>query len=164
MGKIAGCACAGNAGNVFPTTAGELSRLASRHVPWCITACRDECRDRYLAVSFEVGGGENVPGIPRARAIRDFAYLERGPHHVQQYIVLRMINMPLSFRNICAEYFSNLCQIYQNASHSNACVSFTTIYFTKYQSVGQMVRHSDGISQICHDVSCLVPKLLSWVD
>ena len=34
----------------------------------CITArasrtCRDACRDRYLAVFFEVGGGENVPGI-----------------------------------------------------------------------------------------------------
>ena len=42
--KIAGCACAGNAGNVFPDTA----RLA---VPTCITAraartCRDTCRDR----------------------------------------------------------------------------------------------------------------------
>ena len=27
-----GCACAGNAGNVFPVTAGERSRHASRHV------------------------------------------------------------------------------------------------------------------------------------
>ena len=25
---------------------------------------RDTCRDHYLAVSFEVGGGENIPGIP----------------------------------------------------------------------------------------------------
>ena len=40
--------------------------------------CRDECRDRYLAVSFEVGGGENVPGIPSACATRDFTYLARG--------------------------------------------------------------------------------------
>ena len=30
--KIAGCACAGNAGNVFPTTAGLRSRHATRHV------------------------------------------------------------------------------------------------------------------------------------
>ena len=30
--KIAGCACAGNAGNVFPATAGYGSRHASRHV------------------------------------------------------------------------------------------------------------------------------------
>ena len=35
-----GCACAGNAGNVFPVTAGKRSRHASRHVlthvPWCM--------------------------------------------------------------------------------------------------------------------------------
>ena len=30
--KIAGCACAGNTGNVFPATAGYRSRHASRHV------------------------------------------------------------------------------------------------------------------------------------
>ena len=30
--KMAGCACAGNAGNVFPATAGWRSRHASRHV------------------------------------------------------------------------------------------------------------------------------------
>ena len=38
--KIAGCACAGNAGNVFPATAGKRSRHALRHVrthvPWCM--------------------------------------------------------------------------------------------------------------------------------
>ena len=39
-------------------------------IPTYITArwrtCHDECRGRYLAVSFEVGVGENVPGIPGA--------------------------------------------------------------------------------------------------
>ena len=30
-------------------------------------------------VSFEVGGGGNVPGIPGACATRHFAYLVRGP-------------------------------------------------------------------------------------
>ena len=30
--KIADCACAGNAGNVFPATVGYRSRYASRHV------------------------------------------------------------------------------------------------------------------------------------
>ena len=37
------------------------------YVPWCI------------AVSFEVGGGKNVPGIPGACATRNFSYLARGP-------------------------------------------------------------------------------------
>ena len=53
-------------------------------IPTCITArasrtCRDACRDRYLAVSFEIGGGENVPGIPGACAKQNFTYLVRGP-------------------------------------------------------------------------------------
>ena len=42
-------------------------------IPTSITASawrtwRDVCRDRYLAFSFEVGGGENVLGIPGACA------------------------------------------------------------------------------------------------
>ena len=74
---IANCACAGNAGNVFPHHRG----LA---IPTCITArasrtCRDACRDRWLAVPFEVGGGENVPGILGACATRNFTYLVKGP-------------------------------------------------------------------------------------
>ena len=52
-------------------------------IPTCITArawrtCRDVCRDRYLTVSFEVGGGENVPGIPGA-TWRNFTYLIGDP-------------------------------------------------------------------------------------
>ena len=76
--KIAGCACAGNVGNVFPATAG----WRSRHAP-CITArasrtCRDACRDRWPAVSFEVSGGKNLPGITGACVTRNFTYLVRG--------------------------------------------------------------------------------------
>ena len=53
-------------------------------IPACITAraprtSRDACRDRYLVVSFGVGGGNNVPGIPGACATRNFAYLVKGP-------------------------------------------------------------------------------------
>ena len=55
-------------------------------IPTCITArgwrtCRDTCRDRKLAVSFEVGGGENVPSIPGACTTSNFMYLVRGPCH-----------------------------------------------------------------------------------
>ena len=64
--KIAGCACAGNAGNVFPRRRFQRKPLVSdpgmhhgtcvTHVPWCMSgslACSD---------------GENVPGIPGACA------------------------------------------------------------------------------------------------
>ena len=64
--KIAGCACAGNAGNVFPTRRLQSKPLVSdpdmhhgtcvTHVPWCMSG------------SLTCGGGENVPGIPSACA------------------------------------------------------------------------------------------------
>ena len=67
MRKVVGCACTRNAGNVFPAIASV----------WC--TCRDACRDRWLAVSFEVVGWENAPGIPGACATRNFTYVVRGP-------------------------------------------------------------------------------------
>ena len=53
-------------------------------IPTCITArasrmCGDACRDRYLAVSFDVGGGESVLGIPDACPTRKCTYMARSP-------------------------------------------------------------------------------------
>ena len=74
--KLAGCVCAGNAGNVFPAT--DFKWNCGLAIPACITArawrtWRNACRDRQPA-----GVGENVPGIPGACAIRNFAYLSKG--------------------------------------------------------------------------------------
>ena len=66
--KIVGCACAGNARNVFLATASSRSRLASRHA----------CRDRILVVLFEGGGRENVHGIPGLCATHHSTHLTRG--------------------------------------------------------------------------------------
>ena len=64
--KIAGCACAGNAGNVFPRRRFPRKSLVSdpgmhhgtcvTHVPWCMSG------------SLTCGDEENVPGIPGACA------------------------------------------------------------------------------------------------
>ena len=64
--KIAGNACAGNAGNVFPRRRFQRKLLVSdpgmhhgtcvTHVPWCMSG------------SLTCGDGENVPGIPGACA------------------------------------------------------------------------------------------------
>ena len=64
--KIAGCACAGNAGNVFPRRRIQRKMRVSdpgmhhgtcvTHVPWCMSGLLTR------------GGGENVPGIPGACA------------------------------------------------------------------------------------------------
>ena len=64
--KIAGCACAGYAGNVFPRRRFQRKPLVSdpgmhhgtcvTHVPWSMSG------------SLACGDGENVPGIPGACA------------------------------------------------------------------------------------------------
>ena len=64
--KIAGCACAGNAGNVFPRRRFQRKPVVNdpgmhhgtclMHVPWCMSG------------SLTCGDGENVPGIPGACA------------------------------------------------------------------------------------------------
>ena len=64
--KIAGCACAGNAGKVFPRRRFQRKPLVSdpgmhhgtcvTHVPWCMSG------------SLTCGDGENIPGIPGACA------------------------------------------------------------------------------------------------
>ena len=69
-------------GTAAPSTPGAFSERGLA-IPTCITArarhtCRDACQDRQLAVSFEVGGGENVPGIPGARATRNFSIWEEA--------------------------------------------------------------------------------------
>ena len=74
--KIAGCACAGRAGNDFPTmaskeTTGWRSWQASRQV-------------RDARAVMHVGSAnprvrENAPGIPSACATRNFTHLARGP-------------------------------------------------------------------------------------
>ena len=53
-------------------------------IPTCISArarrtSRDACREFQPAVSFGVGGGENVPGIACACATHNFMYLVRSP-------------------------------------------------------------------------------------
>ena len=65
MRKIADCACAGNAGNVFPTTDFKGNRVT--HVLWCMSG------------SLTRGGWENVPSISGACATRNFMYLVRVP-------------------------------------------------------------------------------------
>ena len=64
--KIVGCACAGNAGNVFSrrriqrkprvSDPGMHHGTCVKHVPWCMSGL------------LNYGGGENVPGIPGACA------------------------------------------------------------------------------------------------
>ena len=73
--KIAGCACAGNAGSNFPAT--DLKKYLLLAIPTCITArmsCTycDAYRDRLTR-----DGGENIPGIPaHAQSVQSWQKME----------------------------------------------------------------------------------------
>ena len=79
--KITGCACAGNARNVFPATEGKRSQHASRHV-------RDTCAIMHAGMTnqwlpLKSMAGETFPAFPV-----HFTYLVRNP----LYWLCRMIN------------------------------------------------------------------------
>ena len=79
-----GCACAGNAANVFPATAGKQSWHASRHV-------RDASAVMHAGIAnsrfpLNSAAGENVPGIPGACATRSCTYLVRGPYKKRKFL------------------------------------------------------------------------------
>ena len=92
--KIAGCACAGNAENIFPRGRLQRKLLVSdpdmhhgtcvTHVPWCMSG------------SLNRGGGENAPGIPGACATHNITYLARGPWQLQWpvYPTIKIKNAP----------------------------------------------------------------------
>ena len=80
--KIAGCACAGNVGNVFPRRRFQRKPLVSdpgmhhgtcvTHVPWCMSGSRT------------CGDGEHVPGIPSACA-PTILRIWKEAHYLTQY-------------------------------------------------------------------------------
>ena len=71
------CAYAGNAGNVFPVTAGKRSRHASRHV--CHARAVMHAGIANLWFPLKSAAGENDPGIPGACTTCNYTYLVRGP-------------------------------------------------------------------------------------
>ena len=95
---------------------GTFSPPHGLSIPACITArasctCRDACWDRLLAVSFEVGGEENVP---RACATRDLTYLERGPWYNKMFLAYNLQvylwHLLHVYLNTLVIYLRNWCQ------------------------------------------------------
>ena len=110
--KLVGCACTGNAKEIFSRHRLQRKSLVSdpgmhhgtcaTHVPWCMSG------------SLTRGGGENVPGIPGACATWIFTYLARGPilpynpHWEEMHIP-----MVASFYNM----FSYVCKLYNTRAY-----------------------------------------------
>ena len=79
-------------------------------IPTCITArawrtCRDACRDRWLAVSFEVGGGEKHSQHSTGMRNPQFYISGRRPMavlHENMWIIKHTMwhNRPISFKTI----------------------------------------------------------------
>ena len=90
--RIAGWACARNAGNSphqrNPVVSDPCMHHGNSgtHVPRCMSG------------SLTRGGGENVPGIPGACATHNFAYQVRGPY--SSWFVGFMYTCILSFRHV----------------------------------------------------------------
>ena len=109
--KSAGCACAGNAGNVFPRHRFQRKPLVSdpgmhhgtcvTYVPWCMLG------------SLAWGDGENVPGIPGASALAILRIWQEAHGWCSGHTVLYAL-----FNKAFTDVFSNLCQ-YFIALHNN---------------------------------------------
>ena len=97
ISKIAGWACAGNAGKVFPRRRIQGKRQVSdpgmhhgtcvTHVPWCMSG------------SLIRSGGENVSGVPRACVIHNFTYLARGLWNIRRIADQNLPSSPIPLRN-----------------------------------------------------------------
>ena len=108
--KIAGCTCAGNARNVFPTHRLERKPLVSdpdmhhgtcvMHVPWC--TCRDACRDRLPSVA-----GKTFPAFP-AHAHQQFYVSGKRPIGVEDVFPISLTRIivlgPISSRLVALKY------------------------------------------------------------
>ena len=117
--KIAGCACAGNAGNVFPRRRFQRKPLVSdpgmhhgtcvTHVPWCMSG------------SLTCGDGENVPGIPGACAPAIFTYLARG-QWVETESKYRALATSTTSRTDIANHMYTISMVYCKAGIPGALV------------------------------------------
>ena len=99
--KIAGCACAGNAGNVFPRRRIQRKTRVSdpgmhhgtcvTHVPWCMSGLLTR------------GGGENVPGIPGACAPATLRIWQEA-HGMKMGVVWCALCVCISYYAFCIHY------------------------------------------------------------
>ena len=112
--KIAGCACAGNAGNVFPRRRFQMKPLVSdpgmhhgtcvTHVPWCMSG------------SLTCGDAENIPGIPGACAPAILRiWQEAHSVHYGHGRITKMISC-----KVTPHHFSGLVELNISLNHSSA--------------------------------------------
>ena len=114
--QYCGCACAGNAGNAFPVTAGKRSRHASRHVRHARAVMHAGIAN--LRFPLKSATGENVPGIPGACGTCNFTYLVRGPwlQQMESTTFCPTYTMMEYSANVTATGWSSMCVWHGNNS------------------------------------------------
>ena len=107
------CACAGNAGNDFPVTAGKRSRHASRHVRHARAVVHAGIANYQF--SLKLAAGENVPGIPNACSTCNFTYLVRGPCQAEWHrawdCLSSIINRNIQIKSQIENFICNVKQL-----------------------------------------------------
>ena len=110
--KVAGCACAVNAGNVFPTRRLQRKPLVSdpgmhhatcvTHVPWCMSG------------SLTCGGGENVPGMPSACAPAILRIWQEAHGDQPALNIVFWTTYPMQRGNLTSntKYVESLCMLF----------------------------------------------------
>ena len=96
--KNCGCACTGNAGNVFPAIAGKRSRHTSRHVRYVRAVLHAGIANWWFPL--KSAAEENVPSFPGACTTCNFTYLIRGPW-------LLLPKLPIGAAKSSCVYFIN---------------------------------------------------------
>ena len=161
---IAGCACAGNAGNVSPRHRLQRKPLVSdpdmhhgtcvTHVPWCMSG------------SLTRSGGENVPGIPGACVTRNFTYLARGP------LLTHWCWVFLALTHRCEVISHQYCQLWPTLKQSNdqksqlsmsmktwrlSCLRIKHYIISKSVNVFSLLTLDKVECSVCLQANCIVP-------
>ena len=145
--KIAVCACAGNAGNVFRTFFAPPPRVSDpdmhhgtcvTNVPWCMPG---SLTGGFLWSRWQ----ENVPSIPGGFATRNLAYLVRGPWYNRQCCIWGLLciadNRCFHFHVALVKILALLGKLYSNLKllHSytvcNYIILHLSIYFDRLYTV-----------------------------
>ena len=162
--KIAGCACAGNAGNVFPRRRFQRKPVVSdpgmhhgtcvTHVPWCMSG------------SLTCGDGENVPGIPGACAPAILRIWQEAHAALSSWVVETDINKKLmgcqlavlsqTPRKLLGFYWIK-CRFWPDFAYIKHC--YTQKFYCSYSSfISQCLRTGKF-----HGVCCLKHSLFdNW--
>ena len=127
--RVAGCACAGNAGNTFPS---QRISDPDMHHGTCVTHV-PRCMPGSLTSGFLWSQWRgNVPDIPGACATRHFTYLVRGPWQRVQ---------------------TTVCGIWwiQISSYKRSCLRGNSIGKTYWKKIHQEVPlHHTSLQNNCH--------------